>query len=918
MAGHEWDWFQREELIGQISDIRVQNLQVERENIQKRTFTRWINLHLEKCEPPLEVHDLFLDIQDGKVLMALLEVMSGQRLLHEYKFSSHRIFRLNNIAKSLKFLEESNVKLVSIDAAEIADGNPSMVLGLIWNIILFFQIKELTGNLNHMSSSSSLSSFPSGTDSDTSHPSTPNTEKNMSLTIKDQRKAIRALLHWVQQRTRKYGVAVQDFATSWRSGLAFLAIIKAVDSSLVDMKDALDRSPRENLENAFRIAFQCLNIPRLLEPEDIMVDSPDEQSIMTYVAQFLERFPDLEGDDLSEADSPVESTYVHYKDGPVEEEGKIVIFNQNQEYAYTMNHESFQPPPPKVFVCSVPDTTLASTPEIPHEALNNRLSSALNDETQSQQEELQTAESHKSVQNAQSLLGDVDPALDLITDSLTSLHLTPSKLHYAQKNRTEDSQLDLSIENDVADTVDCSKYSKMSPSKKLTESQICAEDHIDTTSSSFSTLNPLLGASKDSPYKVADNLFFAKPFYSIEQTGSEASNVPLRSVSPVTPTDEEDAYKYILHLQDDVQKKSPLPLGYEHPSQMSAFKEANISTVLVEDTHRGHPDLFRSTRSEGAVQLHTPIPESLNIRTGDGTEPKMSLGPAKVSVIPHDLFYYPHYSVPIADVLDAFVEFGAEESGKNKLQSVPPLHFSPEHSVRKTSIDASHTKESEALSEAFLNENHSLTSPGISIISSSVANINQMEPTNANSDIDSHTTKKKEDSMCNGEARIPPYLQVDENHLSDATERTIGHELNDTKKNPGKSISLGKEGVTINGPFPTLRLEKENISGLSSSRTSRSDTSIHYRRHDHIADGKDTVHWLKHENSESVGVNTQVRLLQEGLITVSATSNYNYPLRRHQTIDFLYFFIFLWMVVYSIMILPELDIEKVTFFSPDQ
>ncbi|XP_078516238.1 calmin isoform X2 [Lissotriton helveticus] len=890
-------------------------LLVERENIQKRTFTRWINLHLEKCEPPLEVHDLFLDIQDGKVLMALLEVMSGQRLLHEYKSSSHRIFRLNNIAKSLKFLEESNVKLVSIDAAEIADGNPSMVLGLIWNIILFLQIKELTGNLNHMSSSSSLSSFPSGTDSDTSHPSTPSTERNMSLTIKDQRKAIRALLHWVQQRTRKYGVAVQDFATSWRSGLAFLAIIKAVDSSLVDMKDALDRSPRENLENAFRIAFQSLNIPRLLEPEDIMVDSPDEQSIMTYVAQFLEHFPELEGDDLSEADSPVESTYVHYKDGPVEEEGKVVIFNQNQEYAYTVNHESFQPPPPKVFVCSVPDTTLASTPEISHEALNNKLSSAQNNKTQPQQEELQTAESHKAVQKTQLLLGDVDPALDLITDSLTSLHLTPSKLHNTQKNRTEDSQLDLSFENNVADTVDSSKYSKMSPSKKLTESQICAEDHVDTTSSPFSTLNPLLRTAKDSPYKAADKLFFAKPFYSIEQTGSDASNVPLRSASPVTPTDEEDAYRYILHLQDDVQKKSPLPLGYEYPGQMSAFKEANISTVLVDDTHRGHPDLFRSTRSEGAVPSHTPIQESLNIRTGDGTEPKTSPGPAKVSVIPHDLFYYPHYSVPIADVLDAFVEFSAE-SEKKKLQSEPPLHVSPEHSVRKTSIDVSHSKASEALSETLLNEDPSIINPGIAIISSSVANINQMGPTNANSDIDSH---KKEVSLCNGEARIPPYLQVDENHLDDATERTMGHELIDTQKNPGKPISLGKEGVTINGRIPVLRLEKENNGDLSSSRTSQSDTSIHYRRHDHIADGKDTVHWLKHEKSELVeGVNTQVRLLQEGLITVSATSRYNYPLRRHQTIDFLYFFIFLWMVVYSIMILPELDIEKVTFFSPDQ
>jgi hypothetical protein len=42
------------------------------------------------------------------------------------------------------------VKLVSIDAAEIADGNPSLVLGLIWNIILFFQVSlPLSVTLEH-------------------------------------------------------------------------------------------------------------------------------------------------------------------------------------------------------------------------------------------------------------------------------------------------------------------------------------------------------------------------------------------------------------------------------------------------------------------------------------------------------------------------------------------------------------------------------------------------------------------------------------------------------------------------------------------------------------------------------------------------------------------------------------------------
>lgn len=65
----------------------------------------------------------------------------------------------------------------------------------------------------------------------------------------------------------RYGVAVQDFGKSWTSGLAFLAVIKSIDPSLVDMRRALLRSPRENIEEAFRTAHYSLGIARLLEPE---------------------------------------------------------------------------------------------------------------------------------------------------------------------------------------------------------------------------------------------------------------------------------------------------------------------------------------------------------------------------------------------------------------------------------------------------------------------------------------------------------------------------------------------------------------------------------------------------------------------------------------------------------------------------
>ncbi|CAM9318803.1 unnamed protein product [Lampetra planeri] len=117
--------------------------------------------------------------------------------------------------------------------------------------------------------------------------------------MREHGKAIKKLLLWVQKRTRKYGVAVQDFGKSWTSGLAFLAVIKSIDPSLVDMRKALLRTARENLEDAFRIAHYSLGIPRLLEPEDVTIDAPDEQSIMTYVALFLEHFPGLEEPDES-------------------------------------------------------------------------------------------------------------------------------------------------------------------------------------------------------------------------------------------------------------------------------------------------------------------------------------------------------------------------------------------------------------------------------------------------------------------------------------------------------------------------------------------------------------------------------------------------------------------------------------------
>ncbi|KAI5699740.1 hypothetical protein M8J75_007864 [Diaphorina citri] len=130
-----------------------QDDQNERDAIQKKTFTKWVNKHLKKtytclhvCSDPecccannKHVNDLFLDLQDGLNLISLLEVLSGERLPRER--GKMRFHMLQNVQMALDFLRFKKIKLVNIRADDIVDGNPKLTLGLIWTIILHFQGK---------------------------------------------------------------------------------------------------------------------------------------------------------------------------------------------------------------------------------------------------------------------------------------------------------------------------------------------------------------------------------------------------------------------------------------------------------------------------------------------------------------------------------------------------------------------------------------------------------------------------------------------------------------------------------------------------------------------------------------------------------------------------------------------------------
>ncbi|XP_039110500.1 calmin isoform X3 [Hyaena hyaena] len=929
MAAHEWDWFQREELIGQISDIRVQNLQVERENVQKRTFTRWVNLHLEKCDPPLEVKDLFVDIQDGKILMALLEVLSGRNLLHEYKPSSHRIFRLNNIAKALKFLEDSNVKLVSIDAAEIADGNPSLVLGLVWNIILFFQIKELTGNLSRNSPSSSLSPGSAGTDSDSSFPPTPTAERSVAISVKDQRRAIRTLLAWVQRKTRKYGVAVQDFAGSWRSGMAFLAVIKAIDPSLVDMKQALEDSMRENLEKAFRIAHEALHIPRLLEPEDIMVDTPDEQSIVTYVAQFLEHFPDLEAEDFVDSDkeAPIESTFVRIKETPSEQESTVFLLTENGERAYTINHEASHPPPSKVFVCDksesakerfldgVPSRALTdSSTEFMHQIIDQALQGVPGkaSSTSEPSPESSILSSRKDNRRSNSL--PVKKTVHFEADTLKDASCSKDPF-YGQDLRFEGSPRGtkdslLKQDGDVL-AVEIAEEKLKPESPKVSEaasdespgdeSSVHGEINHSQTSKSCPSWNGSPEGAADggeeesrplSPLGdntvIADSLQIKVKLLTVEAMDEEDcfEGIPLKaskfnsdlidfaSTSQAfgevpephekKPVEEEVSENRAERLgkrrSKSAHQRKDSDQSPERPDKQDPGQEDQGCSLAPEEAPVDRkPEVYekpkrKSTRRRqgedevenvGPQGLGGELPsdppsssaslETLRSRSEEGLDFRPSPPLSKVSVIPHELFYYPHYEVPLAAVLEAYAE-GSEdlkpedldmEESEDYLCDLGPGDEVEEAEEARDEVEEAEVSRNscsfEEVPKAIIpapstDRGAEGTGPALEPAPPSPQEDHQQEETQESGSVEGHQSQEFGNSG---------------NLANSLEEKVMGESTSSKKKEKRKHVDHVESSMFI-APG-TVRssddLEEDTGDHKVLSRTSHSDSSIYIRRH---------------------------------------------------------------------------------------
>ncbi|XP_074921954.1 spectrin beta chain, non-erythrocytic 5-like [Chelonoidis abingdonii] len=268
----------------------IKKLQEQRMSTQKKTFTNWINNVFRRNNVNIVIQDIYTELKDGIYFLQLLEVLSGESLPRP-NCGKMRVHFLENNSRAIKFLKSKQVQVKVIGPENIVDGDRTLILGLIWIIILRFQISSIT------------------------------LDKEEFGVRADVLSANEALLIWCQHKTASYSnVSVKDFSKSWSDGLAFNALIHVHRKQVESARKALSRSlsdsdikglmthqepdlihysslrreqPIKNLNNAFSVAQKHLGITKLLDAEDVAMPHPDERSIMTYVSLYYHYFSRL-------------------------------------------------------------------------------------------------------------------------------------------------------------------------------------------------------------------------------------------------------------------------------------------------------------------------------------------------------------------------------------------------------------------------------------------------------------------------------------------------------------------------------------------------------------------------------------------------------------------------------------------------
>ncbi|XP_021372143.1 filamin-A-like isoform X2 [Mizuhopecten yessoensis] len=214
--------------------------------IQKNTFTNWVNEQLRVGGNTRMVEDLQTAFEDGVLLCALIESLQGKKIGRVIKKPMNHHQNLENCTLALAAIANDNVRLVNIGSDDISNGNLKLILGLIWHLILRYQIGK--------------TKFP----------------------------AKKLMLAWLRAVIPECGIT--NFTSCWNDGVALHALVNYCDPRIEEATNWRYLSHSDSLNNcsnAMNLAKQHFDIPLVVRPEDLSSPDLDELSGMTYLSYFM-------------------------------------------------------------------------------------------------------------------------------------------------------------------------------------------------------------------------------------------------------------------------------------------------------------------------------------------------------------------------------------------------------------------------------------------------------------------------------------------------------------------------------------------------------------------------------------------------------------------------------------------------------
>lgn len=210
-------------------------------------------MHFLEAGLPL-LTDVKADFRSGVHLIELLEIVSDDSI-GKYHRNPKQLQALENLNVALEFMKHKSILLHNIGAMDIYEGNLTLTLGLLWKIILHYTINGISD---------------------------------------EGRTAKEGLLVWCQRKTAGYdGVDIQNFHSSWKSGLALCALLDHYRPDLIDFGKLDHAKERENTETALRIAEEEVSIPRFIDVDDVC-GCRDEKALIMYLANWFHAFSSLD------------------------------------------------------------------------------------------------------------------------------------------------------------------------------------------------------------------------------------------------------------------------------------------------------------------------------------------------------------------------------------------------------------------------------------------------------------------------------------------------------------------------------------------------------------------------------------------------------------------------------------------------